>query len=92
MIMIYEILLWYLVLVNAAACLLMLTDKRKAKRGAWRIPEATLLGIAAIGGSVGAITGMYLFSHKTKHPKFFIGLPAILVIQVGIVVYIVTRI
>lgn len=92
MIMIYEILLWYLVLVNAAACLLMLTDKWKAKRGAWRIPEATLLGIAAIGGSVGAITGMYLFRHKTKHPKFFIGLPAILVLQVGIVVYIVTRI
>jgi uncharacterized membrane protein YsdA (DUF1294 family) len=72
----------YLVLVNAAAFLLMLADKLKAKKGAWRIPEATLMGIAAIGGSFGAICGMNLFRHKTKHPKFSIGLPMILALQI----------
>lgn len=77
-----EILLVYLLLINAAAFVLMLADKRKAKQGAWRIPEKTLLGMAAIGGSVGAIAGMYVFRHKTKHPKFYIGLPLILAAQI----------
>lgn len=74
--------LTYLILVNAAGFLLMLTDKLKAKAGAWRIPEATLMGIALVGGSIGAIAGMNLFRHKTKHPKFFIGLPVILALQI----------
>lgn len=77
-----KILLVYLLLINAAAFLLMLADKRKARRGKWRIPEKTLLGIAAIGGSIGAIAGMYIFRHKTKHPRFTIGLPLILAAQV----------
>ena len=72
----------YLVLVNAAALALMLTDKKKARRGAWRIPEATLLGIAVLGGSIGAIAGMYLFRHKTRHMKFSLGLPLILAVQI----------
>lgn len=80
--MLFTVAKTYLVLINALALLLMLADKKKARRGAWRIPEATLLGIAALGGSIGAIAGMYLFRHKTKHPKFFIGLPLILVLQV----------
>ena len=74
----------YLVLVNAAALALMLTDKKKARRGAWRIPEATLLGIAVFGGSIGAIIGMYLFRHKTRHLKFSLGLPLILAVQIGL--------
>ena len=61
----------------------MLIDKRKAQKGAWRIPEATLLTIAAIGGSMGALLGMYHFHHKTKHPKFTVGIPLILVAQVA---------
>ena len=73
----------YLLLINAAGYLLMLIDKKKAKKGAWRIPEATLMGVAAIGGSLGAFAGMRLFRHKTKHPKFFIGIPVILVLQVA---------
>ena len=77
-----EFILTYLILVNAAGFLLMLIDKLKAKRGAWRIPEATLMGIALAGGSIGAIAGMNLFRHKTKHPKFFIGLPVILALQI----------
>ena len=80
--MLYQILLVYLLLVNAAAFTLMLVDKYKAKRNLWRIPEATLMGVAAIGGSIGAIVGMNLFRHKTKHPKFYIGLPVILALQI----------
>lgn len=75
----------YLILINAAAFLLMLIDKRKARRGAWRIPEAALIGTAILGGSIGAIAGMYLFRHKTKHPKFYIGLPLILAVHIGLV-------
>ena len=76
----------YLVLVNAAAFLLMLTDKQKAKRGAWRIPEVTLLGVALMGGSIGAIIGMQLFRHKTHHMKFTLGLPLILAVQVWLLI------
>ena len=87
--MLYQILLVYLLLVNAAGFLLMLVDKIKAKRNLWRIPEATLMGVAIIGGSIGAIAGMNLFRHKTKHAKFYIGLPVILVLQIMAVICIV---
>lgn len=80
--MLKQILLGYLIIINAAAFVLMLADKLKAKRKKWRIPETTLMGVAAIGGSIGAIAGMYAFRHKTKHPKFTIGMPLILAIQV----------
>ena len=80
--MLSEFFLTYLVLVNATGFLLMLIDKLKAKAGAWRIPEVTLMGIALAGGSIGAIAGMNLFRHKTKHPKFYIGLPIILSLQI----------
>ena len=63
-------------------------DKLKSKKGKWRIPEATLLGIAAIGGSLGCILGMYTVRHKTKHPKFTIGMPVILAIQIMVVIVI----
>lgn len=87
--MLYQILLVYLLLINAAGFLLMLVDKIKAKKNLWRIPEATLMGVAVIGGSIGAIAGMNLFRHKTKHAKFFIGLPVILVLQIMAVICIV---
>ena len=79
--------LLYLIIVNAAAFLLMLADKQKAKRGAWRIPEKTLIGAAAIGGSIGALCGMYLFRHKTKHLKFTLGIPLILAVQIIAVIF-----
>ena len=84
-----QLLIIYLVLVNASAFFLMLADKLKAKKGAWRIPERTLIGIAVIGGSIGAIAGMNLFRHKTRHLKFSVGLPVILAVQVvmGLLVY-----
>lgn len=72
---------YYLILINAVAFLLMLADKQKARKRKWRIPEATLMGTAALGGSIGALAGMYLFRHKTKHPKFTLGIPAILIVQ-----------
>ena len=56
-------------------------DKFKAMNGRWRIKEATLLGLAVVGGSIGAVLGMYLFRHKTKKPLFTIGIPAIIVIH-----------
>ena len=80
--MLYQILHVYLLLINAIGFLLMLVDKIKAKRNLWRIPEATLIAVAAIGGSIGAIAGMNLFRHKTKHAKFYIGLPVILALQI----------
>lgn len=71
----------YLILINALGLVLMFADKKKARRGAWRIPEATLMTVAALGGSIGSLAGMYLFRHKTKHPKFYLGIPVILVLQ-----------
>jgi len=73
----------YLLIINALGFILMLVDKHKARKNKWRIPEATLMIVAALGGSVGSLLGMYLVRHKTKHPKFFIGIPVILVLQVA---------
>lgn len=85
--MLLHFLTTYLVLVNAFSFLLMLIDKLKAKKGAWRIPESTLMGAAILGGSIGAMAGMYLFRHKTRHVKFFLGLPLILIIQLVLVYF-----
>lgn len=60
----------------------MLADKIKAKKNRWRIPEATLFLVAAIGGSVGSLLGMHLFRHKTKHLSFTVGIPVILAVQI----------
>lgn len=81
----------YLIIINAAALLLMLIDKQKAKHGKWRISEKTLIGAALLGGSIGAILGMNFFRHKTKHPKFSIGLPLILAVQIMLCVLFLTR-
>ena len=77
----------YLLLINAVGFGVMLYDKYLAKNNLWRIPEKTLLGIAAFGGSVGCWVGMYTVRHKTKHLKFTIGIPAILVAQIGIAAF-----
>lgn len=72
----------YLILINAASFLLMLSDKQKARKKMWRIPEKVLIGSAVIGGSLGILAGMYTFRHKTKHLKFSIGIPVILALQI----------
>ncbi len=82
-----KVLLIYLLIINAAGFLLMHADKEKAKAKKWRIPEATLIWIAAVGGSIGSLAGMYTFHHKTKHPKFYIGIPLILLIQAALFVF-----
>lgn len=83
-----KVLYIYLIVINAAAFLLMLIDKVKAKKNRWRIPEATLFLVAAIGGSIGSILGMYTFRHKTKHVSFLLGMPLILAVQIVIVILI----
>ena len=71
----------YFAIVNVVGFILMGIDKSKAKRRKWRIPEATLFLVAAIGGSLGSWLGMYTFRHKTKHWYFVWGMPAILLLQ-----------
>ena len=83
-----KIILCYLLIINAAGFLLMLADKFKAKKNLWRIPEATLMSVAALGGSIGSLIGMYTVRHKTKHLKFTLGIPLILAIQVVAAVWI----
>lgn len=77
----------YLTIINALAFVLMLVDKYKAVKKRWRIPEAVLMGVAFLGGSLGAILGMYLVRHKTRHPLFAAGLPLLLMAQVLIVMF-----
>ena len=77
----------YLIVINLCAFLLYGIDKWKAKRSKWRIQEATLLGLAVIGGSVGAWLGMKVWHHKTMHKKFQYGVPAILILQLLLLGY-----
>lgn len=86
-----DILVVYLFTVNVIGFIIMLVDKIKAKRDLWRIPEATLMTVAAIGGSIGSLFGMYTFRHKTKHPKFTIGIPVILVLQITLAIFIAVK-
>lgn len=80
-----KILYCYLLIINALTFLFMLMDKQKARKKRWRIPERTLLSLCAIGGSLGGLLGMYLFRHKTKHTRFAIGIPVMLIVH-GILV------
>ncbi len=82
-----KLILVYLLIINALGFALMLADKYKARKNLWRIPEATLLTVAALGGSVGSLAGMYAVRHKTKHLKFTLGVPLILGIQVAAAVW-----
>lgn len=77
-----KILILYFVLINLVAWGLMGVDKHRAQKHEWRIPERTLFAAALLGGSLGAILGMYLWHHKTKHWYFVIGMPLILAVQI----------
>lgn len=79
-------LLIYLFIINALGFLLMRADKARAKKNRWRIPERTLMTVAALGGSLGSLMGMYLFRHKTRHQKFVWGIPLLLAGQIVIAV------
>ena len=82
-----NIILGYLLAVNITSFLLYGIDKYKAKKGRWRISEATLLLMAVIGGSIGAWAGMRLWHHKTMHKMFKYGIPLILIMQIALVAY-----
>ena len=79
-----KVLYIYLIVINAAAFLLMLIDKVKAKKNLWRIPEATLFLFAALMGGVGGTLGMFFFRHKTKHWYFRLGFPALAAVQLAL--------
>ena len=79
-------LIYYLLAVNVLTFIVYGVDKWKAQRGRWRVPEATLMGLAALGGSVGAWLAMQLFRHKTQKKKFRYGVPVLFVLQVAAVV------
>ena len=83
--------LYYLAAINLGTFLVYGIDKLRAKRGAWRIPEKTLFLLPLLGGSVGAIAGMRVFHHKTKHWYFKYGLPLILILQIALVVWLKMR-
>ena len=85
--MILKILIVYLLIINLIGFALMGADKRKAIRHAYRIPEKTLFLAALLGGSIGSILGMQFFRHKTKHWYFVIGMPAILILQILLVLF-----
>ena len=87
-----KIILGYILAINIATFFLYGIDKYKAKKGRWRISEATLLMMAVIGGCIGAWAGMRLWHHKTMHKKFKYGIPLIIILQVALAVYLLTNI
>ena len=83
----HSCLAYYLLGINAVTFIMYGIDKYKAKKAKWRIPEATLLLLAVLGGSIGAWMGMKVWHHKTMHKKFKYGIPAILLIQIALMTY-----
>lgn len=86
-----ELLAALLACYNLAVFLVYAWDKVRARRGGWRVPERTLLCLAALGGGAGAVLGIYLIRHKTRKARFAIGAPAALAAQVALVSWVVLR-
>ena len=82
-----NVLYLYVAAVNVVTFFIYGLDNSKAKAGQWRIPEAHLIFLAGIGGSVGALLGMRVFHHKTRKPKFYIGVPVILIVQIILICF-----
>lgn len=84
--------LLYLLVINLFGFFVMWLDKRRARKGSWRIPEKTLFIVTALGGGIGTIAGMYTFRHKTQKLNFVIGFPFITILEIiGIIYYFMTR-
>jgi uncharacterized membrane protein YsdA (DUF1294 family) len=77
----------YLLVINLIGFLIMLIDKQRAIHKEWRVPEKNLIGISILGGSIGMLIGMSSFRHKTKHKKFTIGIPFILLMQICLFIF-----
>ncbi len=86
--MLYTIVTAYFILINLVGVFVMWSDKRRAKKGAWRIKESTLFAVALLGGALGTTCGMYWFRHKTRHWYFKYGFPAILIVETALLVWI----
>ena len=82
-----HIALIYLAVINVVTFFMYGIDKWKAKNSKWRIRETALLGLAVLGGSIGAWLGMKVWRHKTQHKKFKYGVPAIIIVQLALIVY-----
>ena len=87
----FKVAIYYLAAINVIAFILYGLDKLWAKKGRWRVPERSLILIAAAGGSIGAIAAMKVWHHKTKHNKFRLGVPAILLAQIALIYFAVYR-
>ena len=81
---------WF-ALISLIAVIVTVADKIKAKRGRWRVPEATLMGISVLGGSVAMLVTMIMIRHKTKHMKFMIGIPLIIILQAALIFFVLTK-
>lgn len=77
----------YFLIINLIGLLIMYIDKKRAKKGKWRIPEKTIFIVTILGGGIGTITGMYLFRHKTKKIEFTFGLPFITILEIAGIIY-----
>lgn len=87
----WTVLLVWLAVINLLTFLVYGADKRRARKGKWRVPEKTLFLLPLLGGSIGALLGMRVFHHKTKHWYFVWGIPAILLAQIALAVWIYTK-
>lgn len=81
-----KIFLTYFFIINFLGFIIMLIDKQRAIHKEWRIPEKNLLGISILGGAIGMLLGMSSFRHKTKHKKFTLGIPFILLMQICLII------
>lgn len=81
----------YFIIINLIGFFIMWLDKRKARKGAWRIPEKTLFVITALGGGIGTIAGMYTFHHKTQKIQFVIGFPLITILEVITIIWFILK-
>lgn len=82
-----KLLIYYLVLINIISFIVFWIDKERARKRKWRVPEKNLFLLAILLGSPGCIAGMHILRHKTKHPRFLIGMPVILIFQIAAAYY-----
>ena len=87
----WAVLLVWLAVINLLTFIVYGADQRRARKGKWRVPEKTLFLLPLLGGSIGALLGMRVFHHKTKHWYFVWGIPAILLAQIALAVWIYTK-
>ncbi|MBP8031023.1 MAG: DUF1294 domain-containing protein [Acetobacterium sp.] len=82
----------YLIIINLITFIFFWNDKRRSKKEVWRIPEKTLMGLCVIGGSIGGLLGMRVFHHKTRHALFVWGIPIIIALEIGLVLFLWLRV